>query len=102
MPIKIGEISYSGELMTIYRDVYHDNNRLAITVVCDNGEPYATVSENHPSMYIADNKFVVQSRNLSGDFIAALLSSGLFVHCGAVRFGSFGTMPIWLLKQKGV
>ena len=100
IPVKIGTITFNGEQLDIYRSKYMDNDRLAIIVLSEHGEPYATVSENHTTLGLADDEFVAQTRNMTEKFTEALRRSGLFDEIGSTLFGSHSTRePIWKLRS---
>ena len=89
------------EVLVVYRARYATGN-LAIVVKTDQGEEYATVSENHhPHLaLLGPNEFAVQTRNMTSRFVCDLLASGLFEVVDMVKFGPFGTVEqIWRLKS---
>jgi hypothetical protein len=99
-PVKIGELTYGGEKLDVFKSAYVRNDSAAIfALVQDTGEPYATISENH-DLDLFQDEFVVQARNITPAFCAALLACGLFEDTGReLTFGPFSTRePIWRIK----
>ena len=90
-------ISINGESVIVGTRTY-PNGRIAITLTCEDGMPYATVSTNVPEINLQEREFIL-SHNCSS-ILGHLMSAGLFVDTGKkVDYGFVVGQPI--LKYVG-
>ena len=78
-PVKIGEVNYKGEMVSVYKTKYTDNESLAIIIRSDY-EPIATLSVNIPehSHLLGENEFWCKRWSENEYISQVCLDSGLF------------------------
>lgn len=73
----------------------YGNKRIALQLMCDNGEPWGALSVNLVDADIADDEMCIPVWNLPEAQVAAFLESGEFVDTGKTAPAGFVDAPIW-------
>ncbi len=95
--IRIDSFVYHGELVTIWKSSYANNNRLAIILKGADGEPFATISANLPDQPMADDEFAAKTYSENEGIAKAVFDTGCFFYT-ARRCGSgYVDFPVWRL-----
>lgn len=71
------------------------NKRIALQLMCDNGEPWGALSVNMVDAEIADDEMCIPVWNLPEEMVAACLESGDFVDTGRTVPAGFVDAPVW-------
>lgn len=71
------------------------NGRIALQLMCENGESWGTLSVNLVDAEIADDEMGIPVWNLPEERIAAFLESGQFVDTGKTAPAGYVEAPIW-------
>lgn len=100
-PRPVGTVSVNDANYTLSIGSYMNGN-LAIMMHTEEGEPYAVVSKNIPSIPVEGDQFFVNWYNLSPVLLDALSKCGFFEDTGSrVRpDGSFVELPLWQMSNQ--
>ncbi len=95
--IRIDSFVYRGELVTIWKSSYANNNRLAIILKDADGEPFATISSNVPYEPIANDEFAAKMYSENEGIAKAVFATGCFFHTARVCYSGHIDLSIWRL-----
>src|SRR5690242_4416867 len=90
--------TFNGEKITVIKDYYTNNNRLAVLLRTENGEPYATLSANVPTAKLLDGEFAVKNYSGNEEIAKAAMYSGIFVDTGKRVQSGYVEMPVWRFR----
>ena len=97
-PGPIGQIRVGGENRTLYLGNYTQNQRIALFIVSENGEQYATISRNLPNLELEGDEFFVGWYDLNPQIMLDLIDSPYFEDTGKFALGENVKMPVWRLR----
>jgi hypothetical protein len=104
---KIGETKIDGERISIWQSHYDTNDRVAIELRGEDGQPYSVLTVNLDDNDFEDGvcpkllpgEFFVRSNEYSQDTVRGAMESGLFEDTGkTVTYGRGVTGLIWKFK----
>jgi hypothetical protein len=97
---KLGEITFRGEKLGIYKENYKNNGRLTIVVSGQDGAPFATLSCNVVDCDLPDvDCFHVKTWSENAELARAVAEAGIFLDTGLCTPTGRVVAPIWRLKQ---
>lgn len=82
LPEKVGRITLDNEDMWLYLGYYTENERIALMVSTEDGEPYATLSTNIIEIDIEPDEFMFPWYNFTPDLIREISDSPYFEDTG--------------------
>ena len=75
---------------------YNKGNRMALQVLCEDGESYAMLTINMPEVPLAEDEIIVKTYSENEYVAKAAFETGLFENTG--KFAGFIRAPIWKVK----
>lgn len=88
------DITAYGETLTIFPQVgYYDNDRLAISFLCEEG-PYGRLTVNLPNDHLNEGEFFVKDYAENEPMVMALLEAGWIKYQGREVQAGFCIIPI--------
>jgi hypothetical protein len=96
-------VLFAGEYCTLSYATY-DNGRIAIRLVCQNGEPMATATVNVPGVNVPDGHVIIKDYSENEGMFKALVEAGVIgaIPLDYVRISQWVEAPICkLLVKKG-
>lgn len=87
-----------GHTLTLELDRYSLNDRLAISLFDDEGEPCTTLTCNLPDENLEEGEFFIKTWFPNEEITVAALESGLFVDTGKRVETGFVQAPVWRFK----
>jgi len=77
---------------------YHNGN-LAVQLILDNGELYATLSVNVEGVTLADNEFVAKTYSENDGLVEQFVEKGHFIPVRDAQVGFVGSQPIMRIEN---
>ena len=100
-PKPIGYLEYGDRKLILSIGSYSVSGNMAVLLHYGNGEPFATVSKNIPSLDIDSDQFFVNWYNLTPQLMQSLNDCGFFEDTGRriKPAGSHIEIPLWGMKN---
>lgn len=92
-------IQAHGEPITVVKASY-SNGRIAITLVCSDGEPWGTFSVNLPDSPIEADEVIVKAWGENEALRAPMLATGLFEDTGKRIETGFVEAEVWRMRSR--
>ncbi len=89
------KVLVNGDLLTI-EFLKYNNNRIAIELIEESGEPYAMLSVNIPDCNIEPDEIIIKDYSENSGIPEQVFKCGLFENTG--KFEQNLNCPIWKLK----
>lgn len=97
---KLGELVFKGEKLTIHRENYKNNGRVAILIASADGGPFATLSCNVVDAELPDpDCFHVKVWSENEQIAEAIRQLDIFEDTGLKEQTGRVTAPVWALKR---
>lgn len=82
------------EELTILPRLY-PNKRIAIQLMCEDGETWGVLSANFVEVEIAEDEMCISAWNVPQERLDAFLATGKFVDTGKIVQAGYVESPIW-------
>lgn len=82
------------ENLTIQAELY-GNQRIALRLICEDGEPYGALTTNIVEATVADDEVCIPAWKLEQTLLDGYLASGRFVDTGKITPTGFVQAPVW-------